>query len=58
MEWTGTDRVVVRDGRSVVVEVSYDTAPIGQALTAASRHGHRDVISCVGLIELHRRRGL
>jgi steroid delta-isomerase-like uncharacterized protein len=32
MEWTGTDRVVVRDGRSAVVEVSYDTAPISQAL--------------------------
>jgi hypothetical protein len=39
MGWTGTDRVVVRDGRSVVMEVIYDTAPIKQALTAASPAG-------------------
>jgi steroid delta-isomerase-like uncharacterized protein len=39
MEWTGTDRVVVRDGRAVVVEVSYDTAPIVHALTAPSVAG-------------------
>jgi SnoaL-like domain len=39
MEWTGTDRVVVRAGRAVVLEVRYDTAPIMQALTAASAAG-------------------